>query len=148
MWLKDKEFSVKLGGNQFIDTPNLIQYRDTPLFTLYREEDGTLAIDFDIHDSKGARVATVRKNNVYGQNSAAYISEGTADSYTLKDKQSGALIVDIRRGLAAETELDISVITFLPDGRLLNLSPDGSNIAGNVFSGVAMKGLPVGIQID
>ena len=65
MWSVEKEFSVKLGGNTYINTPNLIVYKGDPIFKLKRsDEDGILGIDFDVFDNAGNRVATFRKGVV------------------------------------------------------------------------------------
>ena len=57
--LEDK-FRVILGGNTYINTPNLVVFKGKPLFTIKRSSDGLLGIDFDIFDKGGNRVAAVR----------------------------------------------------------------------------------------
>ena len=56
MWEVSKDFKVKLGGNYFINTPNLIVEKGISLFRLFRREDGFLGIDFDIYNSKGTKL--------------------------------------------------------------------------------------------
>jgi hypothetical protein len=73
MWKLEDKFRVKIGGNYYIDTPNIVVYRGTPLFTMKRREnDFLLGIDFDIHDKTGARIATVRNGNVVQGNESDY----------------------------------------------------------------------------
>lgn len=36
MWTVEDRFSVKLGGNTYINTPNLVVYKGEPLFRMYR----------------------------------------------------------------------------------------------------------------
>jgi hypothetical protein len=60
MWNIESEFSVKLGGNTYINTPNLVVYKGQSLFKIYRSEsEGILGIDFDVFNSQKRRVATV-----------------------------------------------------------------------------------------
>ncbi|HWR13212.1 MAG TPA: hypothetical protein VN577_00175 [Terriglobales bacterium] len=147
MWLKEKQFTIRLGGNTFIDTPTIIAYQNRPLINVFRQEDGYLAVDLDIHDSTGQRIASVRKNNLYGQDKDLYEVKGTADSFTLTDKDSGITILDIRKRLEAEAEIDISLRTYLPNGELLDLGPKGSNIRSNLFSGNIFKACKIGMNI-
>ena len=57
---------MKLGGNIYINTPNLVAYRGEPLFTLRRhDETGYLGIDFDIYNAQGEKVAAVRRSEIY-----------------------------------------------------------------------------------
>ena len=46
MWLKEREFKIRLGGNTYINVPTLIAFRSEALFTVHRqEESGQLGID-------------------------------------------------------------------------------------------------------
>ena len=76
MWLVEERFSVRLGGNIFINTPNLVVYKGKPLFRIYRSDnEGILGIDFDVYDSSGKRVATIRKGIVV---------QGDQDNYNIR----------------------------------------------------------------
>ena len=149
MWMKENEFSVKLGGNTFINTPVLISYQGTPLFTVSCNEGGYLAIDFEVYDANRQKIASVKKNNIYPHkdHKSNYALEGTADTLTLIDKDTGKAIVDIKRRTAATEELDVSVSTFLPNGDLLLLGPDSTNIKGTLLKGKIVKNCGVGIFI-
>lgn len=147
--MKEQEFSVKLGGNTYINTPVLISYQGTPLFTLYRNEEGYLAIDFEVFGANHQKIATVKKNNIYPHKDQKpnYELKGTADTLTLIDKNTGMAIIDIRRRAAAEQELDVSVSTYLPNGDLLRLGPDTTSLKGTQLRGNILKNAKVGIFI-
>jgi len=150
--MKENEFSVKLGGNTYINTPVLISYQGTPLFTVSRNEGGYLAIDFEVYDASRHKITSVKKNKIYPHkdHKANYALEGaagTGDTLALIDKDTGKSIVEIKRRSAATEELDVSVSTFLPNGTLLLLGPDSSNIKGNQFTGCTFKNSNVGILI-
>ena len=40
MWKLESEFSVRLGGNTYINTPNLIVYKGTSIFRIRRGDGG------------------------------------------------------------------------------------------------------------
>jgi hypothetical protein len=42
MWQVTKRFRVRLGGNAYINVPQLVVYRGDSLFTLKRSDDGVL----------------------------------------------------------------------------------------------------------
>ncbi len=53
MWKVEKDFKVILGGNTYINVPNLVAYKGKPLFKIERREsDGLLGISFDIYNQK------------------------------------------------------------------------------------------------
>ena len=73
MWHLEDNFRVIIGGNTYINVPNIIVYQEKPLFTLKRrEKDGQLGIDFDIFDKNGARIATIRRNRIVQGNEDDY----------------------------------------------------------------------------
>jgi len=96
MWEVAERFKVRLGGNYFINCKSLISCNDESLFRLYRRDsDGQLGIDFDVYDSKGNKIATVRNSNVVGSDPSAYpIAHGAAQK-TITDAASGRIIVKI-----------------------------------------------------
>ena len=65
MWYVEDECKIKLGGNTYINVPNIIVYRGEPLFKISRSErSNLLGIDFDIFDKNGERIATVRRGRI------------------------------------------------------------------------------------
>jgi hypothetical protein len=154
MWLKENQFAVRLGGNTFINVQTLITFRDEPLFTLYRKDDGYLAIDFAIYDQSGQKIASVKKSNIYviAPHAKTHSLIGnairSADRIALVEKASGAVLAEIRkREAAAPVELAVSVRTYLPNGVLLDAGPNSINLAGGMLRNNTIMGCRVGIAI-
>ncbi len=149
MWKIENEFSVKLGGNTYINTPNLVVYKGTPLFQIKRSEsEGILGIDFDIFDAAGKRVATVRNGIVVEGDSQNYQIESGHEEYKVTEKKTGRLITSIKRRGVADAELEVSVNLYTPDGFLFDATPNETNIGGAMLRGNTIKDCAVGIGID
>jgi hypothetical protein len=149
MWQVEDKFRVIIGGNTYINTPNIIVYKGEPLFVLKRREsDGQLGIDFKIFDNNGNRVATVRGNRIVQGNEDNYEIIREANRYTVTDKMTGKVICDIRRrSEAPHSELEVSVKLFANDGFLIDATPVETNIAGNILRGNVFEGGAAGISI-
>jgi hypothetical protein len=150
MWLKEKEFSIKLGGQTFINVPILIQFNGESLFTVRRhEETGEIGIDCDVFDEAGDKIASIRRNNMYPGDQNAFVVDRGEDHITLTDKITGMMLAQVRKNSAAlPLELDVSVRTYLPDGRLLDAGPDSCTLGGLFFKGNKLVHCPVGIAIN
>lgn len=149
MWNLEKEFSVMLGGNTYINTPNLIVYKGEPLFKIYRSDsDGMLGIDFDIFDSAGKRVATIRKGIVVQGDKDNYNIETGHEEYKVTEKSSNRLISSVKRRGVESAELEVSVHLYTPDGFLVDATPTHTNIGGNVMSGCTFKNCSAAIAIN
>jgi len=148
-WKVESNFKVKVGGNIFINTPNLIVYREEPLFKMYRStSDGLLGIDFDIYNNRGDKVATVRKGMIVVGNENDFSIVKEFDHYTITEKLSGRSICGIKkRGKAGEVELDLSVYMYTKNGFLFDATPTGINVGGNFLSGNIFIGKDAGILI-
>lgn len=149
MWNLEKEFSVKLGGNTYINTPNLVVYKGEPLFKIYRSDsDGILGIDFDVFDSTGNRVATIRKGIVVQGDKDNYDIETGHEEYKVTEKSSNRLIASVKRRGVESAELEVSVHLYTPDGFLVDATPTQTNIAGNVMKGCVFEDCGAGIAIN
>jgi hypothetical protein len=148
MWTVEDRFSVKLGGNTYINTPNLVVYKGEPLFRVYRSEsDGILGIDFDVFDASGTRVATFRKSIVVQGDSDNYVIKSGHEEYEVTDKASGQLIAKVRRRGAEGAEMEVSVRLYTPDGFLLDATPTQTNIGGVMMTGNVFENCGAGIAI-
>ena len=148
MWLQEGEFHVRLGGNTYINCHTLIAFNDESLFTLSRQEDGTLGIDFQVFDSSGNKVASIKKNNVYLGDKEAYETGGGPDDTYLRVKATGRILAHVKkRQESAPAELDVSLSTYLPDGRPLELDQFGTNLGGVHMTGSTISNCSVGIAI-
>jgi hypothetical protein len=151
MWQMEDTFKVKIGGNYYINTPNIVSFKGTPLFTLKRREnDWLLGIDFDIYDKNGARVATVRHGNVVQGNEEDYEIKRLADHYIVTERKTKRVICDIRkRGEAEEgVELEVAVKLYTPSGFLFEATPTHTNLPGIMMANNIFKNMGTAIAIN
>jgi hypothetical protein len=148
MWKVEEKFSVKLGGNTYINTPNLVVYKGQSLFKMYRSEsDAILGIDFDVYDAAGKRVATFRKGIVVEGDNNNYTIKSGHDEYRVEEKASGRLIASVKRRGAQDAEMEVSVHLYTPDGFLFDATPTQTNIKGMVMTGCIIESCGAGIVI-
>lgn len=148
MWKIETEFEVKLGGNTYINTPNLVVYKGEPLFKIYRSEsDGILGIDFDVFDSSGKRIATFRKGIVVQGDAENYDIKTGHDEYSVTENSSGRLVASVKRRGVHGAELEVTVHLYTPDGFLFDASPSQTNVGGIRMTGCIIKDCGAGIVI-
>jgi len=151
-WKIEEHFKVKIGGNIFIDIPNLIMYGDEPLFKIYRStSDGLLGIDFDIYDKNGNKIATIRKGMIVQGDEKNYnISyREVVDHYKISEKKSGRIICDLKkREKAGDFELDLSVNLYTKSGFLFEATPTIIRVKQALLSGNTLVGCKYAIRID
>src|SRR5437762_891163 len=88
----------EIGGNKYINVPNILIYKGESVFRITRAEStGLLGIDFDIFDSNGNKIAVVKNGRIYQGDKERYNVEVQADRYILTDKQSKQVLCDIRK---------------------------------------------------
>ena len=149
MWTIENDFKVMIGGNTYIKTPTIISYKGQSVFSLKRRDsDGQLGIDFDIYDKQKEKVATIRNGNVVDGDADKYEISKNADHYSVKEKESGRVVCDIKKKAQAQpVELNVSAQLYMPDGNLINASPTGTNIGGIVMKGNTFESCPTAIAI-
>jgi len=150
MWEIEDKFRVIIGGNTYINTPNIVVYKGQPLFVLKRREsDGQLGIDFDIFDKGGNRIATARGNRIVQGNEDDYEIVREANRYTVTERAGGRVICDIRRRSEAKhSELEVSVTLYTSDGFLFDATPEQTNLRGFTLRGNVFENLGAGIAIS
>jgi hypothetical protein len=148
MWAVENKFSVRLGGNLYINTPNLVVYKGTPLFRIRRSDDGTLGIDFEVFDAHGQRIATFAKNVVVQGDETNYVIDSGHEIYSVTEKDSGRVIAHVRRRDVNGAELDVHVRMYLPNGFLLDAGPDRTNLGGITMIDNVFENCGTGIAID
>ncbi len=148
MWKTETEFAVRLGGNTYINTPNLVVYKGESLFRIYRSEnDGMLGIDFDVFDFQKKRIATVRKGIVVQGDANNYDIKTGHDEYSVIEKNSGRLVASVKRRDAQGAELEVTVHLYTPDGFLFDATPTHTNVGGMMMTGCTIKDCGAGIVI-
>ena len=149
MWEIENHFKVRLGGNNYIDVPILVAYQGESLFTFKRhDETGYLGVYFEIHDSTGKHIASVKRNEIYYGDKESFQIEGSLDRYIFSERASGKVICDIKKREAAHpAELDVSVQLYTPSGFLFNATPEQTNLGGFVLRDNTMIGGQIGISV-
>jgi hypothetical protein len=149
MKIVENYFKVNLGGNYYINCDCLIAYKDEPLFILKRGESGLLLISFYIYSKNGDKIAIVKNNNIYSSHKDStdnYKILEEMDRVRIVEIKSGNTLCDIRKRKAVNNspesmniELEVYLKTYLQDGELLDITPEGTNydthsIKGNTFT--------------
>lgn len=147
MWEIERNFKAKIGGNYFSNCDSLISYDDKSLFTVKRREsDGRLGIDFDVYDKNSQKIATIRHGNVIHGNVDVYEIRHGADCYKVMEKATGKIIVQIDKN-PPDADIAVSVNMYLPNGFLLEATPDSINIGSSEMVGNTFAACTSGIAI-
>jgi hypothetical protein len=139
MWEIPSSFTVKIGGNYYTDCDPILRIKGEPIFRLKRRDDGLLGIDFDLYDSKGQKVATIRNGHIVQGDASAYTLKKEKHRYWILDK-TGAVICDVRQVTKAEPgcEIEVSVDLYSKNGFHYKAAPDRTEIGGP--SGMVITG--------
>jgi len=152
-WIVEKQFRVVLGGNTFIDTPNLLEYKGESLFTLERQEEtGFLAVSCRIYDEQGRHLGSVVRNafhpNEHYEGPKSFAISGKVHDWAVEERPSGRLVCAIKQKEAARpAELHLSVNLYTPDGFLISATPDAINLRGVIMRGNVVVGCRAGIVV-
>lgn len=153
-WKVEESFRVVLGGNTFVNTPNLVEYQGDSLFSIERNEDsGYLAISFKIYDETGAKIATIGRNRIFMNKKyrgpKTFTIEGGVHDWSLREQSTDSLLCAIKqKEAAAPAELDVSVNLYTPHGLLFAATPEAINLGGIKMTGNVLVGCRAGIVIN
>ena len=109
---------------------------------IVRQDDGYIGINFEVFGADGNKLASVKCDQIYTftRTKGRFQFDGSPDMFVMIDRISGETLVRIRKRVnIAPDELDVSVRTYLPDGRLMNLGPESSNIPGLFWAGCTFR---------
>ena len=125
-----KDFVVRIGGNEYTDTPTLLACKGEPLLKVAREDrSGELDIELDLFDEKGKRRATVHNADVVRGSGKAYDVRMTENSFTVFDRKKERTVCEIRRRAnARDMDIDVSLLLHTPEGFLVHANPDQTNL--------------------
>ncbi|HZW59787.1 MAG TPA: hypothetical protein VFE85_05785 [Woeseiaceae bacterium] len=126
----DKHFIVRFGGNDYIDTPNLLTCKGEPVLRVGRDEkSGELDVELDIYDEKGREQAVATQAGLVSGDADAFEVRMTDHRFTVVDLRKERIVCDIRRRAhVKDMDLDVSVLTHTPDGFLVHANPEQSNV--------------------
>ncbi|MDZ7644507.1 MAG: hypothetical protein U5K76_10025 [Woeseiaceae bacterium] len=144
-----KHFVVRIGGNVYSDTPNLLACKGEPLLKVTRNDrNGELDVELGIYDERGRERAVVRQDDVSGGNEDQFDVRMTDNRYTVTDRKNERVICDIRRRAhARDMDLDVSLLMHTPEGFLVHANPDQTNIRIRTSEGV-VRGRDAAININ
>ena len=125
-----KDFVVRIGGNEYTATPNLLACKGEPLLTVDRAQDsGDLDVKLEIFDQHGKRRAVVRNDRIVRGSKKTYDVRMTENSYSVFDRKNERTVCKIRRRAnARDMDLDVSLLLHTPEGFLVHANPDQTNI--------------------
>lgn len=125
-----EHFIVRLGGNDWLDTPNLIVYRGEPILKVTRDGDSDeLSVEAEIFDADGQRKAVVRGTELVKGDPQALDIRSTENNYSIRDRTTDRVVCEIRRRASKQKmDLDVSVLMHTPDGFLIHANPAQSNV--------------------
>lgn len=154
MWEVEERFQITLGGSTYINTPKLIVYKGATIFKVERHaESGQLSISFPIYDEKGTQIGHVKQNRVFVSDhykgDKRFSFEGSPHDWVFREEGSGEVFVAIKKKeAAAPAELEFSGRLYMPDGFLLEFTPEKTNIGGVSIEGSVIMDCGVGINIE
>lgn len=125
-----KHFIVRFGGNDYIDTPNLLTSNGEPVLTVERnDKSGELDIRLGIYDERGRERGVATQEGLKDGDPEAYEVRMTDHRFTVVDRKKERIVCDIRRRAhVKDMDLDVSVLTHMPDGFLVHANPEQSNV--------------------
>lgn len=124
-----KHFVVRLGGNDYSDTPNLVVYKGEPILKVTSDENDELDVEAKIFDARGRCKAQVRGTTLVEGEPDAVDIRSTENNYTIRDRSNDRVVCEIRRRAGQQKmDLDVSLLMHTPDGFLIHANPAQSNI--------------------
>lgn len=144
-----EHFIVRLAGNDYTDTPNLLAAGGEPILRVRRDaRSGDLDVDLDIFDDKGREKAVIRKASLVKGDPKEFEVRMTDNSFTVFDRKAARTVCDIRRRAdARDMDLTVSVLTHTPDGFLVHANPEQSNVRVPA-SGELLQGREAAINVE
>ena len=125
-----KNFKTRIGGNFYVNTPNLVVCSGTTILRVEREEkDGELHVHLVIFDSGGKQKAVVGDAALIEGRSDEYSIRTTDSNYSVRENATGRVICKLQRCAATRSmDLDAFVLTHAPDGFFIHANPVQTNI--------------------
>jgi hypothetical protein len=125
-----KDFVVRIGGNDYADTPHLLACKGEPLLTVLRDNDsGELDVRIDIYDENGRKQAAVRQAALTRGSAQRFDIRTTENQFKIVDRKRDRVVCNIRRRAhARDMDIDVSLLMHTPEGFLVHANPDQTNL--------------------
>jgi hypothetical protein len=150
-WQVPERFKIVVGGNTYINTPNIITYRGESIFELQRSDrDGYLGISFDLFGESGERLGTIRNGQFVETPPEGYSLQEEHDHFSLTEDATDRGVCDLRlrEKVPGDVEIEVAARMYMPSGFLLELNPSGSNIGGALISGSTFENCGTAISVE
>ena len=144
-----ENFKIRIAGNFYRDTPNLVVCSDTPILRAERDsKTGELSVDFMVYDSSGRQKAQVRDSKLVKGSAEEYRVHQTDSSFEVRETATDRTICKLQRCRASRyMDLDASVLTHAPDGFFIHASPVQTNL-DNTAKGENFRGLDAALVFE
>jgi len=130
---------LNIGSNIIRNTSGVLRVQGKDQVFLEIGEDGQLLLTMDIHDSNRNHVAKLRRNAWVFNNKEQFEVTTSPKSLQLKDKESGAVVVEVK--VLDKGNIEIPCGEFYTHiGNLLEITPQywrigGLTMSNNIFDG-------------
>ena len=149
--------AVTFASNTFVNVPTILQFDDTPLVSVVREEHLGFTTEIPIYDQDGVYLAKVRGTRVYatpeGKEAGVRIRQ-LPELWICEVGDRTAFEIRQQQGDAFRTDAEL----YTPSGHFLKISDsptpvvivaggDALSIAGSTMVGCTFKNLRIGVWI-
>lgn len=125
-----KNFKTRIGGNFYVNTPNLVVCSGTTILRVERAEPGgELHVRLVIFDSTGRQSASVKDTKLIKGNRKDYSIHSTDNNYSVRENATGRVICKLQRCAATRSmDIDAFIMTHSPDGFFIHANPMQTNM--------------------
>lgn len=143
-----KNFKTRIGGNFYVNTPNLVVCSGTTILRVERkDDDGELHVQLIIFDSSGAQKAVVKDTTLIKGKSDDYSIRTTDNNYSVLENATGRVICKLQRCAATRSmDLDAFVLTHTPEGFFIHANPVQTNV-GTKATGETYADLNAALEV-
>lgn len=126
-----ENFTTRLGGNLYRNTPNLIVCKDEPILRVEREpKTGEVQVDLAIFDAKGREKALIEANSIARGDEDEFDVLMTEQSFTVREVETERTICSLQRCSDNKSmDVDVFVLMHAPDGFFIHANPAQSNLS-------------------
>lgn len=148
---------VTLSTNRFINVPTILQFDETPLISIIREQQLGFTTEIPIYHSDGTYLAKVKGTRVYatedGKKAGIEMIEPKGMTVC---KMNGKILFEIEHesGDAFRTQAELYTpsgifikSTDTPNPQIINSTGDMLNIGGMQMSGCTIEGCRIGLWL-
>jgi hypothetical protein len=139
---------IKIAGNTFSGYENIVAFKEQVIFSIKKNiSTNTILPNLDIFSMQGKKEATIEDGKVISGDGTLYTITSSEKEYTLTDNATKKIICsvkDLSEGKSNNCQLDVSFCMYMPNGVILQISPEATSITFmNQSVGSTAGGIPV-----